>query len=314
MGGLRTLRFFLLTALVCVNSGPALALTQHRLLRRIAVFPIYQSNIPNAEEAWWQMRGELTKDQRFFVASRRFMVNRGVFQPRQELKNADVVILGKILEAQVLIVSYIEERKLNFKVYDGENGNLIWESVREFDPVLPMGDKIVQVAQQLTDDFIMSLPYQGFVVVDSKQGKPLFEENNQRQAWVYCGKTARFDVGDPLQIIEFTGPTPLLKEGETTVIAEGSIVEIQKERVLASIERMRSGDDIKENALVRFPKESKNLQQAQLNASPPKDASLGPEYLAAEMVPADQIGKRHQSAATSLAFILGLAGMILLAF
>src|SRR4051812_42407301 len=79
---------------------------RHTLLRRIAVFPIADANVSTGEEAWWQMRELLTKDQRFFVASRRFMVNRGVFQPRKLLKPADAIILSKILDAQALVVTF----------------------------------------------------------------------------------------------------------------------------------------------------------------------------------------------------------------
>lgn len=260
------------------------------------------------------MREQLTKDQRFLVASRRFMINRGVFQPRKEFKASDAIILGKILDAQALVISAIDERTFRIKIYDGENGYLLWESSLEFHPAQAMSDQIVNAAQKLIQDFIIDLPYQGFVVVDPIKGNALFEEGGKKRAWIYHGNTKVLDVNDAFEVIEFSGETskPYLKHGRATVVAQGTIVEVQNDRVLVNIDQVRDLKDIKENALVRFPKETKRLADLYTHAS--KETGLSTEYLTSEMRPAEEIEKRHDSSATSLAFILNMAAMILLAF
>ncbi len=297
-----------------MGSISAHAEIQHALLRRIAVFPIQEQGVGNAEEAWWQMREQLTKDQRFLVASRRFMINRGVFQPRKEFKPSDAIILGKILDAQALVISSIDERTFKIKVYDGENGFLLWESSLEFHPAQAMSDQVVNASQKLIQDFIVDLPYQGFVVVDPIKGNALFEEGGKKRAWIYHGNTKVLEVGDPFEVIEFAGETsrPYLKNGRSTVVSQGVIVEVQNDRVLVNIDQLRNLTDIHENALVRFPKETKRL--ADLYTHGVKETGLTAEYLTSEMHSAEDIDKRHNSSATSLAFIINIAAMILLAF
>lgn len=301
--------------LLLLSAFSARAEIQHQLLRRIAVFPIAaEQGIGNSEEAWWQMREQLTKDQRFLVASRRFMINRGVFQPRKDFKASDAIILGKILDAQALVISSIEERTFRIKIYDGDNGYLLWQSSLEFHPAQSMSDQIVTAAQKLMQDFVIDLPYQGFVVVDPIKGNALFEEGGKKHAWVYEGNTKVLDVGDPIEVIEFSGETskPYFKNGRAIVVGQGSILEVQNDRVLVVIDQVRNLIDVHENALVRFPKESKRLTEMYTHGV--KDTGLTSEYLTSEMRPAEQIEKRHNSSATSLAFILNLAAMILLAF
>lgn len=304
----------LFTVLSLLVGFVAEAQVKHQLLRRIAVFPIQEEGVANTEEAWWQMREQLTKDQRFLVASRRFMINRGVFQPRKDFKTADAIILAKILDAQALVVSYIEERTFRLKVYDGENGYILWYGSLDFHPALSMGDQVVSASQKLIQDFMLAMPYQGFVVIDPLRTTALFEDGGKKRAWVYHGLSKTIDVGDSIELIEFSGETsrPYFANGKTTVVAHGEVVEVQTDRSLVNIEKLRATTDIHENALVRFPKEVKRLTEQYMQGG--KDTGLAPEYLSAEMRPAETIDRRHDSTSTSLAFIINMAAMILLAF
>lgn len=288
---------------------------KHELLRRLAVFPIAGTQAGTAEEAWWQVREALSKDQRFLVASRRFMINRGVFQPRESLKPADAIILGKILDAQALVTLFVVERRIYMNIYDGENGYLLWTGEMEFHPALPINDQLVKAGQKLMNDFLLDLPYQGHVIIDSLREKPVFEEAGERRAWVSMGNTSRVEVGDAVQWIEVVGDPSrvFFKDGsQTQVIAEGQVVEVKSDRLLVRISRLRELADIKENALVRFPKEVNLLKDLYMHKD--RTADLSSEYLASEMVPVEDIEKRHSSTTTSLAFIFNLAAMILLAF
>lgn len=300
---------------VLMMSVIALGQADHKLLRRIAVFPIAEANVANSEEAWWQMRENLTKDQRFFVASRRFMVNRGVFQPRKELKPADAIILGKILDAQALVVSFLEDRTVRMKVYEGENGTVLWEGNAELHPAVPINEQIIKTSIQLMSAFVLAIPYQGFQVMDELIAKAIFEEDGKKMAWVFVGANSKVNPGDGVQWVQIESQhnKPLFSStGKVSVIAEGIVKNIRGDRVLVEIEKMRSPEDLKVDSLVRFPKEFQRLQE--LYANQDKGSSLSQEYLTGEMKEASQFSKDHNSTSTALAWILNIAGFILLAF
>jgi hypothetical protein len=288
---------------------------QHSLIRRIAVFPIADANVSSAEEAWWQMRELLTKDQRFFVASRRFMVNRGVFQPRKILKPADAIILSKILDAQALVVTFLKERTLQMKIYEAENGYLLWEGDAEFHPALPINDQLIRMSTQLMNAFVMAIPYQGFQVIDDVIAKPIYEENGKTLAQVYIGANSHIKVDDPVQWIEVTGDVSQAFFSSTTkitVIAEGKVKQIKGDRLIVEIEKMRDPNELKENSLLRFPQEVNRLKDQYSDVE--KSSNLGAEYFSSEIKNANEFSKDHHPTSTALLWIANIAGFILLAF
>lgn len=308
------LKFLFISLMLTMVGIPAMAQYKHQLLRRLAVFPIANTQVGNSEEAWWQAREILTKDQRFLVASRRFMINRGVFQPRESMKPADAIIVGKILDAQALITLYVIDRRLYMNVYDGENGYLLWQGEIEFHPALPINEQIVKASQKLMNDFVLDLPYQAYQMIDPIREKPVFEEGGERRAWVALGNTTRVEAGDPVQWVEIMGDPSrvFLKDGsQTQVIAEGQVVEVKSDRLLVRIQRARDLKDLQENALIRLPKEVGLLRDLYTHD---KSASLASEYLMSEMKASADLERRHSTTTTSLAFIASIATMILLAF
>ncbi|MGZ5280128.1 MAG: hypothetical protein ACXWC9_09310 [Pseudobdellovibrionaceae bacterium] len=288
---------------------------RHSLLRRVAVFPIADANVSSGEEAWWQMRELLTKDQRFFVASRRFMVNRGVFQPRKILKPADAIILSKILDAQALVVTFLKERTLHMKVYEGENGYLLWEGDAEFHPALPINDQLIRMSTQLMNTFVLAIPYQGFQVTDDVIGKPIYEEEGKTFAKVFIGANSQIQKGDPAQWIEVTGDVGTAFFNSTTkvtVIADGKVTEIKGNHATIEIEKLRDPTELKDNSLVRFPQELNRLKD--LYSDGEKSSSLSPEYFSSEIKNASEFSKDHNSTTSTLMWIANIAGFILLAF
>src|SRR5690242_6478693 len=101
--------------------GKVHAQVEHTLVRRISVFPIKagQELAPIAEEAWWELRETLTRDHRFLVASKNFLMQKDVYQARRALSPADAIILGKLLDANALVVTFLEDRTLRMHVYEG---------------------------------------------------------------------------------------------------------------------------------------------------------------------------------------------------
>ncbi len=302
-------------AIVLTFSFRSVAEVEHTLLRRIAVFPIADSNSSNSEEAWWQMRENLTKDQRFFVASRRFMINRGVFQPRKLLKPADVIILSKILDAQALVITYLQERSLKMKVFEGENGYLIWEGTAELHPAIPINDQLIRMSSQLMNAFVVAIPYQGFQTIDETIGKAVYEEDGKQFAQVYIGSRSKVLEGDAAQWVQITGDVGQAFFSSTTkvtVIAEGKVTEIEGDYATVEIQKSKNLQDLKENSLVRFPRELSRLQDQYISGEKPSD--LAPEYLSSEMKSVDEFKQNHNATSSTLVWITSIAGFILLAF
>lgn len=291
------------------------AQVKHSVLRKIAVFPIADANVSSSEDAWWQMREAITKDKRFFVATRRFMVNRGVFQPRKQLKPADVIILSKILDAEALVISYISERNFYMKVFEGENGYLLWQGEAEFHPAVAINDQLIRVSSQMMNSFVSAVPYQGFQIVDQVIGKALFENKDQTFAKVFVGNTSKLNVGDDAQWIDIEGEAGkayFLDGLNVTVIAEGKITEIKDNIVTIQVDRMKNPEDLKENSLVRFPEEMKRLKD--LYSVGEKSSELSSEYLSEEIRKTEEFKKGHNKTSTALLWIANIAGFLLLAF
>ena len=291
------------------------AQVKHKVLRKVAVFPVADANVPSSEDAWWQMREAITKDKRFFVATRRFMVNRGVFQPRKQLKPADVIILSKILDAEALIITYVKERSFFMRVFDGESGYLLWQGDAEFHPAVSINDQLIRVSTQMMNSFMSALPYQGFQIVDDVVGKALFEDKGKTYAKVFVGNTSKLNIGDDAQWVDVQGETSRAFFGDTlqvTVIAEGKITVIKENIVTIEVDRMKNPDDLIQNSLVRFPEEMNRLKE--LYSTGEKSSNLSAEYLSGEIKNTEDFKKGHNKTSTALLWIVNIAGFLLLAF
>lgn len=289
---------------------------EQTLIRRIAVFPIADANFAKSEDAWWQMREALTLNQRFQVASRRFMINRGVFQPRKDLKPADAIILAKILDAQALVVSYVKDREFFVKVFDGENGYLLWQEQVGFHPAISINDQIIKAATKSMNSFRLALPYQGFQVVDESINKPVYEDGAKKFAQVFIGSGSGVKAGDPVQWIRVTGDSSgsfLNSAPVVMTVAEGKVSEVKGDRAVVELIKMSSDSVLVENALVRFPMEAKRLVEASAG-SDGLTSKLEAEYLTSEMKSVGEFNRDHSEASSSMAWILNLAAFILLAF
>lgn len=310
------MKFVFLVLFFCVSTTSAFAgEMRHQLFRKVAVFPIAEANYSTAEDAWWQMREVLTKDQKLLVATRRFMVNRGVFQPRKTLKPADVVILSKILDAQALVVSFLEDRVLHMKVYEGENGFLLWQGEAQAHPAIPVSDQIIKLSTTMMMEFMRAIPYQAYQVVDEVIGKPTYEDQDKTLARVFVGQGSTVKVGDPVQWVVVTGdPTESFFGPRTvvTVIAEGTVRQILNDQIEVEIIKSRDLSELKQDALVRFPQEIAQLRD--LYSRGEKSSMLGSEVLSTDLKAPEELKKDHNSTSTALAFIANLAVMVLLAF
>lgn len=296
----------------------ARANSDHQLVRRLVVFPM---TVPKgfenaAEEAWWQARDEFTRSRRFLVASKQFLIKSDVFQPRAELSPADSIILGKLLDAHALVTFVLKGRELTMSVYDGGNGSTLYQKTVGLHPSLTVGDQLASLTRQLVNDFIATIPYQGFTVIDPLIGKPVYNEGSARVARIDLGATSEARTGDAVHWIRITaaGAAPLFQGGgQITVIAEGKIIKIENGIAVAEIVRASSLKGIQEYTLVRLPREAERLQAAYALTNTPQ-ATLGPELVSPEAAPMKEVTRERQPLVATLSWVGSMAVFLLLAF
>ena len=294
------------------------AQTEHKLIRRIVVFPIQvDSTLTHvAEENWWKLREELTRDKRFLVASRNFLKNKDVFQARGELTPADAIILGQLLDAHALVTTSLKARELAMHVYGGEYGRLLWSHKLQFNPSEPVQDQLTGGLQRLAQAFITAVPYQGFVVRDELQGTVFSDLSGQSVVKVNVGLNAQIELGDKVQFIKVRSDrlgTLFDEHLQVEVFAEGDVLERERRHVKVKIIRSTDLSHIKEGTPVRLPKELKRLQDIYaLKAKVSKN--IDSEYFSPGISSTEEEKNEKKPLATSLTFLINMAAFLLLAF
>ena len=313
-------RLFLIMLLCTFVFGgrSAQAQTEHQLIRRLSLFPLKVPKGMEAagEEAWWQARDELSKSRRFLVASQQFLVKSDVYQPRGDLEPADAIILGKLIDAHALITMQVEERRLVMTVYDGGNGLILWKKAVSLHPSLTVQDQLPQIARKIVDDFVASMPYQGYTAVDSLIGTPVYEEGDVKLAQVDLGLSTGAQIGDIVQWTRMVSvsASPLFQGGsKTSIFAEGKVVKI--ENGLATVEILRATNlkDIKPYSLVYLPREAERLRNEYTISDTPR-TTLTAELVAPEANPMEEIARERKPLVTTMSFIGSIAAFLLLAF
>lgn len=317
---LRKIFFVCLLALTSATSSVVQAESSdtHQLIRRLAVFPFAVPTQLNAaaDEAWWQAREEFASTRRFLVGSKQFLIKSDVYQARKDLEPADAIILGKLLDAHALVTFQLIDRRLMMTVYDGGNGTTIWRKGVTLHPSLPMADQLPQVAKRMVDDFVASIPYQGFTIVDSLIGQAVYEEGDIKLAQIDLGSTTGAQVGDLVQWIRIasTSGEPLFGGGsKTTVFAEGKIAKIDQGIAVVEIQRASTLTYLKEFSLVRLPREADRLTKA-FAIRDNLRTTLTAELVAPEADPMQRVSKERKPLATTLSIISSVAAFLILAF
>lgn len=304
--------------ILAVMSFSGWAQTDHTVLRRIAVFPIKTGEGMSqvSDDAWWELREVFTKDKRFLVASKNFLMQKDVYQSRAKLNPADAIILGKLLDANALVSTYVDDRVLYMKVYEGDYGRLLWEHQLVLQPSLPVAVQLKPGVVKLAQDFIASIPYHGFVVTDPLKNRPVYQEGHRLLVKAEIGSQAEVDVGDQVQLIRVYSENikPLFTSGASIeVFAEGRVVERDREIILVELDRLNRSNSIVEGTLVRLPRELKRLEQLYSMKDNLKN-KIDPEFFSPGMTSAKQKEQETRPLVAALAFIGNIAAFLLLAF
>ncbi len=289
------------------------------LMRRWVVFP-FDADVPSlknsAENAWWKSRERLTAEKKYLVASRQFLIQKDVFQPRKDLNPDDVKLLAHLLDAEVIVTGYSEARGFQLNVYLGQNGELFWSKRIAFHPSLKATDQLELISDNLTQELLSQIPYQGFVVTDPLIGKTLYDEDSKKYAVVDLGTTDNVQEGMDVQWVKIYIPEkPTLKEGEPLlpqskiqVIGEGKISKVKRGVFVAQVERAKSVDLINEGTFVVIPKLSSKLGESYLGHDIVKEKNA-PELLPTminPVAPESQGAKKQTLIFGSVVSVIGL--------
>ena len=288
------------------------------MIRRLSVFPI-KTNEELAEKAdaiWWDLRETMTKDKRFLVATKNYLQQQNVYQSRGALDPASALMLGRVLDADAVMATFLEKRNLHMAVYETNFGRPLWTQQIPLQPSVPIADQLEPAVLKLARDFIASIPYQGFVIVDPLKSGSIYREGKRLLVKANIGLGAEAEVGDPFELIRVTSDhiKPLFTHGASIeVFGEGRIVAIDRETVTAELTRLTRTSDVKEKTLVRLPKEQKRLQQLFALTDSLKN-KINPEFLSPEMTSTKQEQAENKPLIASVVFIVNLAAFFFLAF
>jgi hypothetical protein len=236
----------------------------HEVIRRIVVFPLATDGEfkKEADLAWWKVREFLSEQQRFLVATKRYMQQNEVFQPRKNLLISDVILLAKLLESDCLITTYLENKKLHMNAYSGQDGLLLWKKTIDITASKPVSQQLEELSAKLIQDFYASIPYQGFQIVDPLNQEPLIEEGTSIMARVDVGAGSSAIPGQKAQWLEIdrASPLPLFQGGaKIRIIAEGEVIKNDNQVLTLEVKRVKSLKLLDKKSIITIPDERKRI-------------------------------------------------------
>jgi hypothetical protein len=288
------------------------------VIRRIVVFPIQVAEefSPAAEDAWWDVRERFTANKRFLLASKYFMQKKDVFMARGALTPADAIILGKLLDAHALVVTFMVKNTLKMVVYSGEDGSLFWRQQLALHQSVRIGKQLSKAAVSLANDFLASFPYQGVQIIDPLVGQSTFDEGGKTFAKIEIGAKTKIMEGDQVQWVKMTrlNLEPLFSEGgRLTVVAEGRVARLEGIHAIVEVLRAKNVGQLNEGDLVRFPLELKHLKD-ELALEEELQRKIEPEFISSDISSLSSQRNKDRPLASSLAWISGILAYLLLAF
>jgi hypothetical protein len=292
-----------------------IAESDHLPVRKIVVFPfeVAPRDADAGEKAWWKVREELTANKRFLIASKQLMVRKDVMTPKKEIDRASAVLLGKHLDAEALVTGSVKDRELKMSVYSALTGSLLWTQKLALTTAQPVSEQLESASVKLIRDYVASIPYQGFLIVDPLIARPIFDEGSVRKAKVEVGIDARVERGDPVQWIQVRENAPVYQSlSNLLVVAEGNVIEIDRGIITVEIKRLKDPRLIVEKSLVRLPKEA--IRLAETMSLKPKGSGISPEIIVAEMRAAQPDIQKHKGFVATGATLGSILAFILLAF
>lgn len=290
---------------------------KHEVIRRIAIFPFFTNGLykKQADLAWWKAREFLSEQQRFLVATKRFLEQKDVYQPRKSLRITDAVLLSQILDSDCLITGFLDNGKFTMEAYSNQDGQLLWTKTINLISSKPLSEQIEDASLKLIQDFLANIPYQGFQIVDPLNEKPYIEEGNNIIARIDVGAKAAIKKGQKVQWVEVerNNAYPLFQGGSIIrIIAEGEVVVFENQVATVNIKRSKDLTILNKKAIVHFPDEFSRLT-AVYGIKDVIKGEVSTAYLSAPMIDTEERFKESRPLLTALASIANVVLFLLIA-
>lgn len=279
-------------------------------LKRTVVFPAQGLDENLVDDTWWQIREQLAADTRLTIASRRLMINRQVLSPRAELKPSDSVILGRILEADALIVTFIRDNSAHFIAYRAEDGITLYKDKIDLNPSTPVAEQALMAFQTLTGRYLRSIPYSGYQVPSPTTGNIIENYGADRVAYVELGKFSA-NVDEKVVWTRASNIRSPILQGDLKyqVIATGVVQQVLRGNVAQIKLDARSNEAVLlNNSLVYL---SDRQEVGGDLAFEPRQSDLGVEFLLSDIQKPKQIQSQSKEA-TFLGFVFNAALLLLI--
>ncbi len=257
------MRLFLL---LCIAfSAIARAQEEENWIRRVSVFLPQAESISEslAERGWIAVRKELIDDERFLVASKSFLQEKEVYQARAELKPADALLLGRLLDAQALLTFEYSDYEMKMHFYSGSNGLGLWTSQKKLNPSVPAEEQFITTAIQLTQELLADVPFQAFTVKNEISDRVVYQDEGFDLVKVFKGKQ-EIEIGEPALIFQLQRKNLdnlYLKGANKQVFAEGKVLSVNDDIAVVRILAKNEDRKIQVHDLVSFPEQEKRLKE-----------------------------------------------------
>jgi hypothetical protein len=281
-------------------------------IRKVAVFPARGVDENLIDDLWWQLREIIAQDGRFEVATRRLMINRQVLSPRSELKSADAVIMGRILEADLLITHQVLKKKAVFTATRTSDGIIVWKEEAMLNPSIPESDQLLPVFKNLAKDFLKAVPYVGYQSLDPNNQK-LYESDGGLGFVFVTVSNGESLLNQKFYWLNVSYPSqPLLKSrGNFLVLNWGRAVEFIKPNILKiKLEKPFDESYMSNGAPVYLSLSAPDSNEEPLFGT--KISEIGSEYLISDMKNEKRVTEQTGKS-TLLGFIFNAAILLLVA-
>jgi hypothetical protein len=203
------------------------------------------------------------------------------------------------------------------QAYSATDGQLLWKNSIEFSPSKPVSTQLESTSQKLIKDFLASIPYQGFQIVDPLNPKPLIEEGETIMAKVDVGAKSSATQGQKAQWVEIhrSSTAPLFQGGaQIRVIAEGEVLTNENQVLTVEVKRAKDLKSLDKKSLVLIPDEAKKLYN--LYAIRNSDENMAPNLnlLSEPLQDAREKNEESRPLLVALTAIGNIVAAVLLAF
>ncbi|MBK9294450.1 MAG: hypothetical protein IPM57_08395 [Oligoflexia bacterium] len=268
------LNFFIILLLLSYLAQAAESL---KPIKNWVVFPfdaVDEKLKPSANKAWWDIRQKITETKKYSIASKQFLIQKDVYQPRKNLRPDDVKYLSKLLEADIIITGWSEYRDFQLNVYLSQNGELLWSKKLGFHPSLNPSEQLFNISQRLIQEFLDKLPFHGVLVKS--------DDTTVNAVSIDIGKNENLSMSDEVQFVNIELPDKWdtsigLNNLQITAMALGKVVKPKKAYSVVEIKKDLNLPE--EGIFVFVAKEQKRKQYEQTLApelQPTLEEDVGP--------------------------------------